>query len=804
VRYDFMAVIGVLVVMWAVSLGCGLALERLLRVRLPNALLLPLGLCVSLVLTFPGYVAGAGDGLAITLLVAVALAGLVLARDGLRARLNPGWAGAAGLGVYVLYMLPVIAHGHWTWSGYDFVNDTSFEMLLAEHIKGFGTALGNIHESEAREFLKSYLGVAYPLGTQALLGTFSGLTATPVEVLYQGYIAGLAATGAIALATVTRQLLSARRAALVALVAMSANLTYQYALQGGIKEIGLLATLCAAVALAREALISLSKRPYTGAALLAVPAAAALATYNAVAVPFLGALVLFLALGVPLLHRTWPSRRWLGPLAANAGITAVLAVPSLLTLQTFFHVARTGEGSTGAGATQFGQLLRPLPLSQISGVWLAGEYRLPIASHHAGLLTALATVAILALLLPGLIWALWRRETGPLLILGTMGLVMAIVYPRVSPYAQGKLLAIASPAVILVALVALASVRGGRRRRYFSPLALAVGGALALAVLASDLLAYSHDRVAPTGRMEAIRQAGDHFSGQGPVLWNEFEEYAKYFARAAEISDPFETITLEQVRLRSPTPFYGHYFDLDEELFSFLKNYPIIVTRRSPSASRPPADYRLVYQNHYYLGWRRSAHPQVLRHLPEQLHYSPAATVACPALGKFVAHAPAGAKLAVSLTPELAWFEPQSDMQRSSGWSADPNQPGAIIANTPGHAQGVLEVKGGSRYSVWVQGDFPRSVQVYVDGREVGSVSESNTPGQWLQAASLFLSPGRHLVRIVKQPGRQHFGPGEWGIGVIGAVALQQEALERLQTLPLARWRTLCGTRADWVELIRP
>jgi hypothetical protein len=105
---------------------------------------------------------------------------------------------------------------------------------------------------------------------------------------------------------------------------------------------------------------------------------------------------------------------------------------------------------------------------------------------------------------------------------------------------------------------------------------------------------------------------------------------------------------------------------------------------------------------------------------------------------------------------------------------------------------------------VWIQGDFPRSVQAYVDGREVGSVSESNTPGQWLQAASLYLSPGRHLVRIVKQPGRQHFGPGEWGIGVIGSVALQQQAPERLQTLPVARWRALCGTRADWVELIRP
>src|SRR5207248_488649 len=114
---------------------------------LHNALLLPLGLCVSIVLVVPGYAAGAGDPLAIGLLVAVTLAGLAFAKDGLRPRLNPGWAGAAGLAVYVLYMLPVIVYGRWTWSGYDFVNDSAFEMLIADHLKTFGTTLGNIPET---------------------------------------------------------------------------------------------------------------------------------------------------------------------------------------------------------------------------------------------------------------------------------------------------------------------------------------------------------------------------------------------------------------------------------------------------------------------------------------------------------------------------------------------------------------------------------------------------------------------------------------------------------------------------------
>ena len=56
----------------------------------------------------------------------------------------------------------------------------------------------------------------------------------------------------------------------------------------------------------------------------------------------------------------------------------MLAIPSLTTFQTFFNVASAGQGSTGVGAVQFGQLLRKLPLSQLSGVWLFGEYRLAV------------------------------------------------------------------------------------------------------------------------------------------------------------------------------------------------------------------------------------------------------------------------------------------------------------------------------------------------------------------------------------------------------------------------------------------
>lgn len=792
------AVIGAPLVMWVLCLGCGLAVERLLRIELRNALLLPLGLCVAFVLVYPGYVAGIGDWLAIALLGVVTITGLVFAKGGLRSRLNPGWAGLAGLAAYVLYMLPVIVYGHWTWTGYDFVNDTSFEMMFANHIKTFGTTLGNIPESSERQFLVSYLNSAYPLGTQSLLGTLSGITFTDVAVLYQGFVASLAAIAAIALASATRRLLDARRAALVGFVAAVANLTYQYAMQGDIKEIGLMATICVAVALARET--TELDRPYAAAALLAIAGAAALATYNVVAVPYLGSIVLLLGIGVALTHRRLPRIAWAKPLLAGACLAGVLSIPSLETLPTFFQVAQAGQGSTGVGAVQMGQLLRVLPISQISGVWLSGEYRVPIVSHTAGLTTAVLSVVILATVIPAVLWALWRRDVALLIAAGTVALILLVAFPRVSPYAQGKLLAISSPLVVVVALAGLLSLRG----RMPGLIGLAAAGVISLAIVGSDLLAYAHTRVAPTSQIEAIRATGNRFAGKGLVLWNEFEEYAKYFAHAARISAPFAALTPQQVQLRQPTYFYGHYFDLDQELLSFVEGYPIIVTRRSPAASRPPANYKRVYENSYYEAWQRTKFPKVLEHVPLQYLYSAELPVDCSTLAPVVEAAPKGSRIAVALPAEEQWFEAAGDPTRSGGWVPDTNQAGAVLTTTGGHAEGYVHIRHGGRFAVWAQGDFPRPAYVEVDGRQVGSVSGSNTPDQWLQAASIDLKPGRHLLRIVEESGHKHFGPGEWGVGTIGGVAVKREVPERVQTLPLSRYQSLCGKLADWVEIVRP
>jgi hypothetical protein len=83
-------------------------------------------------------------------------------------------------------------------------------------------------------------------------------------------------------------------------------------------------------------------------------------------------------------------------------------------------------------------------------------------------------------------------------------------------------------------------------------------------------------------------------------------------------------------------------------------------------------------------------------------------------------------------------------------------------------------------------------------------VSGSNTPGQWLQADSLTLAAGKHTIVLARPAGHRYLLPGEWGIGSIGAAALQSEAPEQLRTFTPSSWRTLCGARLDWVETVLP
>lgn len=798
-----MATLGLPLAFAVTGLGIGLFIERVLRTNVPNGLLIPLGACGSIILSLAVYSTGLGDGPAVALTVALTIAGGLLARRDLKARLNIGWPGVAGLATYLLFVAPELFSGHWTWSGYNFVNDSSVQMVLSAYLKVHGTKAVALlpPRSTTTEFVRVYLATSYPLGTQAQLATLSGLLHTGPAVVYQGYISALAGMTAMALTTLTEGFLGPRKAALASFIGVGAALTYQYALQGGIKELGELATFATAIAVACH--VVRRGVDVKGGLLAAVPLAAVFDVYYSAALPFMAATVVVALAAAFILRRHRPDRRMVGAVALALVATIVLAAPAVRSLAGSYNAASSTFGTTATAAADLGQLARPLPLSEVSGVWLGGDYRFAITAEPAGLLTAAATALIFALALLGGLRALRAGAIGPAMLLATVVLLLVVVLPNVSPYAAGKALAISSPVLVVLAFVGASSFVGARASRVTPSLRLrclyglgAVAAAcVAIGVIASDAVAYNFDYVAPTPRMLAAEQVAKRFSGRGLILWNEFEEYAKYFGEPARINDPTEPFTVRQL-----LPL-GAYFDLDQENLSFVESFPVIVMRRSPSASRPPANYRLAYTNAYYQAWLREPTPDVLRHLPLQGLYSATEPVRCADLRNLVSGAPADSHLVAAVYPFVTSFIPQLVLHPAT-WPIDGVHPDALTIVRGGIVAGKLIVPRAGHYELYIQGNLPGGVSVLLDGHAVGTAQGTNTEDQWYPVTQVELAPGPHYILV--RHAVDYLQPGNGGSAWLGPVELAAQQPERLVSVPTAKWKTLCGRTFDWVELVRP
>ena len=176
----------------------------------------------------------------------------------------------------------------------------------------------------------------------------------------------------------------------------------------------------------------------------------------------------------------------------------------------------------------------------------------------------------------------------------------------------------------------------------------------------------------------------------------------------------------------------------------------------------------------------------------------------CAAVEHLIKGAPAGAQLVVAVAPEFSWFEPLYSDDRTFAWGRDPAQAGAVLPNAPGHASSDSQSRADARYAVWVQGDFPRPLVVHVDGRVVGSVSGSNTPGQWLQAArcSSRLGATWSASRAPRGTGISGRANGASGRSArSGSSARSQSACARLRSPTGVR---CAGERVDWIEVVRP
>jgi len=221
----------------ALSLGCGLLLERASGLRLPGTLLLPAGTCLLIVIALLFTMHGATAELATPVVALAAVAGFGLS---IRRRWSSVdvWALAAAGGVFAVYAAPVVLSGDATFPGYIKLDDDATFLANLDRIMEHGRSLAGLEPSTYLATLQPHLDKGYPLGWMMPIGDGREIVGGDALWLYHPSVAFMAALLALALYELTARIGAARwLRALAAFSGAQAALLFGYGLWGGLKEV---------------------------------------------------------------------------------------------------------------------------------------------------------------------------------------------------------------------------------------------------------------------------------------------------------------------------------------------------------------------------------------------------------------------------------------------------------------------------------------------------------------------------------------------------------------------------------------
>jgi hypothetical protein len=480
-----------------------------------------------------------------------------------------------------------------------------------------------------------------------------------------------------------------------------------------------------------------------------------------------------------------------------AVLSVVFVLPVIFTPTGIFNPLNGGV----TASTELGNLTGPLNFFHVAGLWPAIDFRedphlKPAVIGLAALCLAIAAATMIAASRRG------ERDGVPLVGYVGGGALGALVIAHFgSPWVDGKAMATISPALLAAALIGIAML-GQRTRFRFE--ALALGTLVAGVVAWSAFLAYQGVSFAPRAPNLELERIGERFAGEGPALSTEVSIFGpRHFLRkldAEGASDRRRRLIL----LRSGAePETGHPVDLDEIQTDQLDPYNLLVVRRSPSASRPPANFGLAYQSKYYDVWRRREAPGTLiEHMPLGTPLDAGDIPSCADVRRLAAKAGDGGELVAARVDTViaVGFPPAS---LPSGWTA----PSAYTFSPSGSGtlSEEVEVPGGE-YELWLGGTVYGGLELSLDGKGVASeraVVENS--GAYTPLGAVELSPGRHRLQL------DYSGASLWpgsalhpsGIGPLLLEAPVHGDLGTVTVRP-ADYRRLCGRRWDWIEAYGP
>ncbi len=792
--------------------GGGLLVRRLSGGELSAGLVVPVGFALLVVVcafaTSISWLAPAGGAIVLALAVvgyvAEARAGAPRSCARARALLSRGasgwlWPTLAALIAFAAVGGPALLTGTPTWAGYTRIVDIAFQMDFAKHLAEAGRSVAPLHSSFDVS-LDKLTSVGYPGGGQATLGVMAALIRTDVAWCYQAYLAVTAAIGALAAFSLLSRAIRIRvLCALGAAVVIQPNILYGYTLEGGIKEITTAALLLAAVALLVERL------PGEGSRWSMLPAAvaisAAFASFSAGVAPWLGLVLL------GLLIVTFVRSRYRRRLLASWGL--FLASIAALSIPSFFAVAELAS-SAEVSNPSLGNLAAAVPDWSSAGVWLTGDYRFPlvhVAATHA------FDVLVIALAVLGIIFAL-RRHYWALGILG-LGTPIALYYwvASAGPWIQLKAFTITSAFALLLAFFGAGALSGlhPRLAGWLGSLAAVV---MAGVVLYGNAIIYHDTSLAPAARYRDLAAIGSAYAGQGPLMFPYFDEYAEYFLRHEDpddLVDPAYKGFILASGVSPPPGAVSFSWDLNQLSASFVQSFRLIVLARSPVANRPPSNYDLVKQTHYFDVWRRDRPSStVVVHLPlsglpherTQQFCSAFITVARQAgPGAEVAYAQSSPGTVTGVTQG-----PHPDYWRTVG-------PDTVISYGAGTAQIPVTLPQSALFDIWVQGSVGRPLAVYVDGRHLTNIGwEERYPNQFLLLGQRELARGAHTVRIVRGNGSLHPGSGDPPTDTVGRTigavvfSIDDSSSGRVHVAPPSMAAQVCAAPVgyQWLEVLKP
>jgi hypothetical protein len=806
-------------VLTGIGLGWGVVVRRLSGAVIDDALLVPLGLAAAIVIA--GLLTAFSWLAVVTVVVVAAGAVLGLALAWPPRRVSP-WASVAALAVLIAYGAPVLLSGQPTFAGYLRLDDTSTWLSIIDRVVSHGRSLSDLAPSTFQLNLNAYVGAGgYPTGSFLLPAVGRALVGGDAAWIFQPYLACCGAALALGINALLRPLVdSARLRGGVAFVAAQPALLYGYSLWGGIKE---LTTAFELVLLAALVVPMLTREPPEPRRLL--PAAVAGAAVMVTLGPG-GAVWVAPALAAAIVSWLWRARRSVAVprvlvrASALAGATAALSLPVLLVLTQFLHTdsALFAGGGGGSSPLALGNLVHPLSVFQLAGVWPVGDFRYAPSQLPTALLIWLVGVTAAG----GVWWAVARRRPGLPLYLGVVAVGCALTWlSGGTPWVVGKALAIASPALLACGL---GFVAGHARARA----GLVAAAVIAVGVLWSNALAYHDVLLAPRARLAELARIGRLVAGAGPTLLNEYEIYGdRHFLREGAPQEPAEyrpsLIALSDGTLLTKSA----WADLDSFDLSTLMPFRSIVVRRSPAESRPPSVYRLRWAGAFYELWQRPVKPatRVIVHDPlgdsnqepwcgnastgasrPRCSVQAVAVPSCPrirALGAQAARA-GGSLVAIQRAPATVVRAAQASVP--AGWAVDVAA-GRVTPRTLGTLRARVSLTAAQRYAVWLGGSFARGFEVSVDGRPLGRVKDQlSMLGQWVQVGDLVLAAGPHEVEVRFPAADLTPGSGDARNTLLDAIALAPAGGDagQMLTVPPGGATQLCGRSLDWVEVVAP